>query len=381
VNRESAIVIGAGIVGLAVARALAIRGHAVTVLERDERAVGASVRNFGSVWPIGVPNGVLYERALRSRGIWVDVLRDMRLWHHASGSLHVARRSDERQVLERYVELNRGLRPCRMLTAAAARELVPALEPRGLEGGMLCDDELLLDPREAVRALPAYLAEKHGVRFHWGVTANEVGSGQVRAGRQRYTADRIYVCAGADFEWLYPELFAEAPITRCKLQMMRLVPQSSGFRLGPAVATGLSLVHYTSFSMVPEVAHVRSRLASERPDLLELGIHLLVMQNGRGEIAVGDSHAYAHTHEPFDEQPINEKILDYMREVLQLPPVRVMQTWHGVYAKLTDGGTELVREPSPGVTIVTGVGGLGMTLSFGLAEELIERGLANGCKE
>ena len=147
------------------------------------------------------------------------------------------------------------------------------------------------------------------------------------------------------------------------------------------MATGLSLVHYSSFSMVPEVAHVRSRLASERPDLLELGIHLLVMQNGRGEIAVGDSHAYAHTHEPFDEQPINEKILDYMREVLRLPPVRVMQTWHGVYAKLTDGGTELVREPSPGVTIVTGVGGLGMTLSFGLAEELIERGLANGCKE
>lgn len=380
-NRESAIVIGAGIVGLAVARALAIRGHAVTVLERHERAVGASVRNFGSVWPIGVPNGVLYERALRSRSIWVEVLRDMRLWHHASGSLHVARHSDERQVLERYVELNRGLRPCRLLTAAAARELVPALEPRGLEGGMLCDDELLLDPREAIRALPAYLAEKHGVRFHWGVAANEVESGLVRAGREQYTADRIYVCAGADFEWLYPELFAQAPITRCKLQMMRLVPESSGFRLGPPVATGLSLVHYTGFGMVPEVADVRSRLASERPDLLELGIHLLVMQNGRGEIAVGDSHAYGHTHEPFDEQPINEKILDYMREVLQLPPVRVMQTWHGVYAKLTDGGTELVREPGPGVTIVNGVGGLGMTLSFGLAEELIERGFANGCKE
>jgi glycine/D-amino acid oxidase-like deaminating enzyme len=125
--------------------------------------------------------------------------------------------------------------------------------------------------------------------------------------------------------------------------------------------------------MVPEVAQVRSRLESERPDLLELGIQLLVMQNGRGEIAVGDSHAYGDTPEPFDEQPINEKILSYMREVLQLPPVRLLQTWHGVYAKLTDGGTELVREPSPGVTIVNGLGGLGMTLSFGLAEELIEQ--------
>ena len=371
-SKESAIVIGAGIVGLAVARALAIRGHAVTVLERHERAVGASVRNFGSLWPIGVPNGVLYERALKSRSIWIGLLREMRLWHDECGSLHIARHADERQVLERYVELNRGLRPCRMLTSAAARELVPALKAQGLEGGMLCDDELLLDPREAIRTLPAYLAEKHGVSFHWGVAANQVESGRVWAGRERYAAERIYLCAGADFEWLYPEVLAAAPITRCKLQMMRLAPASSGFRLGPALATGLSLVHYTGFGMVPEVAQVRARLESERPDLLELGIHLLVMQNGRSEITVGDSHAYAHTHEPFDEHSINEKILHYMREVLQLPPVKVMQTWHGVYAKLTDGGSELVGEPSPGVTIVNGVGGLGMTLSFGLAEELID---------
>jgi FAD dependent oxidoreductase TIGR03364 len=211
------------------------------------------------------------------------------------------------------------------------------------------------------------------VHFHWGIAANHVESGQVCAGRERYAAERIYICAGADYEWLYPEVFADAPITRCKLQMMRFAPQASGFRLGPAVATGLSLVHYAGFGTVPEVAQVRSRLESERRDLLELGIQLLVMQNGRGEIAVGDSHAYGDTHEPFDEQPINEKILGYMREVLQLPPIKLVQTWHGVYAKLTDGSTELVREPNPGVTIINGLGGLGMTLSFGLAEELIEQ--------
>jgi len=132
------------------------------------------------------------------------------------------------------------------------------------------------------------------------------------------------------------------------------------------------MVHYAGFSMVPEVAEVRRRYEREHADLLALGIHLLVMQNGRGEISVGDSHAYAHTHEPFDEQAINTKILDYMRNVLDLPELRTLQTWHGVYAKLTDGGTELVRNPAPGVTIVNGIGGLGMTLSFGLAEELVD---------
>ena len=371
-KKESAIVIGAGIVGLAVARALAVRGHAVTVLERHERAVGASVRNFGSVWPIGVPNGPLYERAQQSRSIWLSLLRGMRIWHSECGSLHVARNADEMQVLERFVELNRGIRPCRALSAAEARELSPALLTEGLHGGMFNGDELLLDPREAIRAIPAYLEETHGVQFRWGVAANLVESGVAHSGRQKIQADHVYVCGGPDYEWLFPEVFAESSITRCRLQMMRFACSAARFRLGPALASGLSMVHYAGFAMVPEVAQVRERLQREHPDLLDLGIHMLVMQNGRGEITVGDSHAYAHTHEPFDEQFISDKIIGYMQRVLQLPEPRLIQTWHGIYAKLADGGTELVRQPLPGVTVVNGIGGLGMTLSFGLAEELLD---------
>jgi len=370
--RETAVVIGAGIVGLATARALAVRGHPVIVLERYQRAVGASIRNFGSVWPIGVPNGHLYERALRSRRIWLNLLQDMRIWHAACGSLHVARAADEMQALEAYAELNRGVRSCRVLDASAAREVVPALRAQGLCGGMFSADEVLFDPREALGTLPKYLEERHGVRFRWGVAAHLVESGRVHCGREQLAADRIYVCGGADFEWLCPEVFAAAAITRCKLQMMRLAPPSGGLRLAAALASGLSLVHYAGFRLVPEVAAVRARLERERADLLELGIHLLVMQNGRGEIAVGDSHAYADTPDPFDDHTINEKLLECMRQMLELPRPRVAQSWHGVYAKLTDGGTELVREASPGVTVVNGLGGLGMTLAFGLAEELLE---------
>jgi len=51
--KKKAIVVGAGIVGLAVTRALVIKGYQVEVFDRSAFAVGASIRNFGMIWPIG----------------------------------------------------------------------------------------------------------------------------------------------------------------------------------------------------------------------------------------------------------------------------------------------------------------------------------------
>ena len=51
----------------------------------------------------------------------------------------------------------------------------------------------------------------------------------------------------------------------------------------------------------------------------------------------------------------------------------VIETWNGVYAKGTRGETEVILEPEPGVWIVNALGGAGMTLSFGLAEEVMSK--------
>jgi glycine/D-amino acid oxidase-like deaminating enzyme len=99
----------------------------------------------------------------------------------------------------------------------------------------------------------------------------------------------------------------------------------------------------------------------------------MVSQNSRGELIIGDSHEYGPTHDPFDKQFINQLILDYLHGYGLFPDNSISATWNGTYPKLKNGGTELVLSPIPGVTIVNGVGGAGMTLSFGLAEQIVNQ--------
>ncbi|HKZ65489.1 MAG TPA: FAD-dependent oxidoreductase, partial [Chitinophagaceae bacterium] len=104
-SQRSAIVIGAGIVGLATARSLAVRGSRVKVIERNERAIGASIRNFGMIWPIGQPDVELYERAMLSRHIWKEVCDNANIWYDEVGSLHVAHNKDEKIVLQELADI------------------------------------------------------------------------------------------------------------------------------------------------------------------------------------------------------------------------------------------------------------------------------------
>jgi hypothetical protein len=74
------------------------------------------------------------------------------------------------------------------------------------------------DPR-----LAAWLAAAHGVTFRYGVAVAQVESGRVIcADGAVLEAEAVFVCPGDDWATLYPAIYAEEGIRRCKLQMLRL---------------------------------------------------------------------------------------------------------------------------------------------------------------
>jgi len=97
----------------------------------------------------------------------------------------------------------------------------------------------------------------------------------------------------------------------------------------------------------------------------------MVSQNRLGELTVGDSHEYGLAPDPFDRKYINDLILGYLQEFTVFKNPKIMENWNGVYGKFTDGRTDLFYSPDKDVFILNGVGGAGMTLSFGFAEKMI----------
>src|ERR1700748_3071712 len=94
IAESDVLIVGAGIVGLAHAAAAHSRGLTVTVIDRDARAVGASVRNFGHCC-VTAQSGELHDLALVAREKWLENLKRAGFFSVQSGALAVARSATE----------------------------------------------------------------------------------------------------------------------------------------------------------------------------------------------------------------------------------------------------------------------------------------------
>ncbi len=361
------LIVGTGIAGLANAAEALARGLSVTVVDRDSRAVGASVRNFGHCC-VTAQSGELLEFAQVARERWLHYSALAGFFAVESGALAVARSAEELAVLD---ELAGSREPgqVRMVGADDVRGRLSSGDP-AIVGGAVLRDDVRVDPREAVASLAAWLAAQPRVRFLWRTSYLGQDGGDALTSRGVIRAARTIVCVGHDLDYLYPELAEEHEVERCGLQMTR-VEAPGGRRIVPAVLTGTSMLRYPAFTETDAATALRERIASEDPGLVGIGANVMFTQRPDGSIIAGDSHRYGVTMDPFQREETAALLLRRISEVLGVDGLRVVERWQGVYAS----GPQhpfLVHEVSPGVTAVSITSGVGMTISFGLARKVWE---------
>jgi D-hydroxyproline dehydrogenase subunit beta len=367
-------VIGAGIVGLATALAAVRLGLRVVVIDRDAQANGASVRNFGFVTVTGQAPGSMWARARRSRDVWREVAAAAGIPIVHTGLWMTARRPESVGVLEAFMATETAA-GCRLLTPAEARRRCPQMLAPQLAAVLESPIELRVEAREAIPRLAAWLAAAHGVTFMRNTTVHAVDAPGVHTSRGKLQAERIAVCPGDDFTGLYQQRLEAYPLTRCKLQMLRLA--DPGFKLPGTVMSDLGLGRYPGYAQLPAAAPLHARLAAEQPEHLNHGVHLIIVQAADGSLVVGDSHHYDATPDPFAYELVDALILDEFRSALGIEPPRTIERWTGTYASAPDRPV-LIDAPEPSVRLAIITCGAGVSTGFAIGEELVESLFSTG---
>ncbi|MFL5844611.1 MAG: glycine oxidase ThiO [Solirubrobacteraceae bacterium] len=199
-------VIGGGVIGLSVARAAALRGMSVTVLDRGPLGGGASRVAAGMLAPVSEADAgepALLRAGLASLRRWPAFAAELGLGtaYRECGTLVVARDADELEALDRERALREelGLSVTR-LRGSEARKLEPGLAP-GVRGALDASGDHAVDPRALVEALIA-ACEQAGVTLRPDEDVTELPA-----------AGHVVLATGA---------WAGAPVRPVKGQILRL---------------------------------------------------------------------------------------------------------------------------------------------------------------
>ena len=362
-------IVGAGILGLSHAYAAARRGLKVSVFERSDRPLGASVRNFGQALITGQAPGPMFALAREARTIWAELAEVAGFHIRRNGSLLFARTEAEEELLEAFcatraiehgyrVELLRGERLHDLYQGQFSHHRV------ALHG---LDDQQLYS-REAIPALVNYLRDELGVTFHFSTLVRDVEQNRVHTSAGSCRAEQIIVCSGHDYLTLLAEQIAPLQPSVCRLQMLRARP-AVDIGLQHAVLTGLSCVHYGAFSDLPEAEAIRGQIEQHTPELEQHGIHLLVSPTPYGELIIGDSNDYGRDASHFNAEAVDNLMLDLAEHTLGTR-LQVLERWQGVYGARGPGPFSVLKA-IPGVTAVLMHTGLGMSIGPALGERTV----------
>jgi FAD dependent oxidoreductase TIGR03364 len=362
------VVVGAGIVGLSMALAAVRKGRTVCVVERNAKAVGASIRNFGFITISGQKAGDHWARARRSRDVWAEVTEAAGIDVIHRGLVMPAYRAEAEAVMDAFLETVMG-EECRALTVPEALEKVPSLRSHGMRGALWSPHELRVESRDAIPKIAAWLEDHHDVTFRWSTAVTAIEGTGITTSRGTIEADACIVCPGDDFASLFPDRIAAYKLRVCTLQMLRVMPASPS-RLCAAVMSDLSFGRYEGFAELPEGKALCDRLDAELGEMRLSGIHLIAVQSADGSLVVGDSHVYGDTPQPFTQARVDDLILEAFDQIFDLPGRQVVGRWCGSYASASDR-VVMVDTPADNIRLVMVTGGTGASTGFALGEQVI----------
>jgi glycine oxidase len=330
-SRPDVVVVGAGVMGCAVALRLAQRGAAVTVIERGipgAEASSAAAGILGPQWECEAP-GALLDFGLRSRALYPAFAAELRelsgidIGHARSGLLELGFDDADQEALvaRRAWQLARGLR-ADILTADELRGLEPRLGP-GVRMGLRYPDEGHVHARALARAL-SQAAAVVGAKFIQGryvrrvLTAGGRATG-VELDGETLSADVVVLCAGS-WSSLVEGGQVPAPVVRpARGQMVAIETRPPFFR------------HVL-------VAHKRGYLVP-RIDGIALAGSTLEMVGFRKEVTVAGLH----------------DILALARTIVpDLGEAPVVETWANFRPLSPDGLPIIGKTPVQGLLVATG---------------------------
>lgn len=373
------LVIGAGILGTFHAYFAAKKGLKTILLERNQNPSDASTRNFGMIVQTIVETDTEWSQfALASREIYQAIQSETDITVKNPGSLYLASTETEIRVLKEFA-INYALTYfCQYLASDEVHKRYPFVQASYCQGALLFPNDLTIEPRSLLSRLIPFVQRTGPVEYIPQTTVVAVEtSGQgyrVRDARGNiFTARHIFVCSGAEYRTLFPEVFLVSGLKVCKLQLMQTIAQPHPI-LPHSLLSGLSIQRYPAFKSCPSYALLQEQASEEY--IHDYGIHLLFKQAADGTVIIGDSHEYttfeeANRGEEYTNCHINEVILRYGQRMITLPSWDLQTIWNGYY--LIHPQRPIYSETLDGaIHIVTGIGGKGMSTGPGFAKQHID---------
>jgi L-2-hydroxyglutarate oxidase LhgO len=363
-EQVDAVVVGAGVVGIAVARALALAGREVIVLEAAEGIGTATSSRNSEVVHAGLyyPTGSLTARlCVDGKHALYAYCEARGIAHRRCGKLVVATADDQLaqlDALQAQAQAN-GVTDLERLTGATARALEPELRCTAA----------FLSPSSGVVDSHAFMLAMQGDTEHAGGTF--VFHSPVTGGAHRDDGVALEV-GGAD-----PlRLLARTVVNSAGLHAQRLASAMHGFpaeRIPPAYYAKGN--YYQLATRAPF-----SRLVYPMPNSAGLGVHITLDLAGRGRFGpdVEWIDRIDYTVDPRRADGFYAAIRDYWPA---LPDGSLVPGYSGIRPKLVPAGSPpadfMIEGPRQhgvaGIVHLFGIESPGLTASLAIADAVLAR--------